>query len=97
MVTTMVTKRHIRSVAATGMFLLLLAATFFTYWQKTSASSAGAQPAAYGAIQSGPDELQRWDARILPMPAGDELQRALARYPTVRYSPLRSSEAQPRW
>jgi hypothetical protein len=80
---TMGMKRRIRSAAATSMFLLLLATTFFTYWQKASASAAGAQPTAYGAIQSGPDELQRWGARALPTPIGDELQRWESHYPNV--------------
>lgn len=81
----MVKKRRTRSAASTGVFLLLLATTFFVYWQKASGRSLGAQPAAYSTTQRGSDELQRWGARILPMPPGDELQRALARYPTVRH------------
>jgi hypothetical protein len=76
--------RRIKSVAATGVFLLLLAATFFTYWQKTSVRALGNQPASYGTMQSGLDELQRWGARILPTPAGDELQRWEAHYPKAR-------------
>ena len=80
----MITNRRIRSVAATGVFLLLVAATFFTYWQKTSERSAlGNHVVSYGAAHSGSDEMQRWAARILPAPAGDETQRWEARYSNV--------------
>ena len=81
----MMKKRRIRSVAVTGVFLLLVAATFFVYWEKATGRSLGAQPTSYSTTQSDPDELQRWRARILPKPEDDELQRAMARYPTVRH------------
>jgi hypothetical protein len=64
------------------MFLLLLTATFFVYWQKAPGRSVGAQPTSYSTTKSGPDELQRWGARILATPEDHELQRAKARYTT---------------
>lgn len=79
----MMKKRRIRSVAATGIFLLLVAATFFTYWQKATVRLLGSQPTSSGMTQSDLDELQRWRARILPAPADDEAQRWESRFPNV--------------
>jgi hypothetical protein len=74
------------------VFFVLVAATFFTYYQKSSARAMGSSHASHSTVQSSPDELQRWGARILPTSGSDELQRWGA-----RILPMSESDEVQRW